>query len=136
MEDYESELDDTRVWHGWIDDEDDGVFYCRLAPDGEDFADTFMEIERENFLTMMSEDDRARFLKDDDLKKRLQPNFSFAVLFTIAVVLNEDETDGEVVVTLPPPWTEEEIIEARKKGEELASALKWFSEKGDSDVDA
>ncbi len=120
----DDEIDDPRSvieWEGFISENDGDDLFCRLSDTDAPGGDTteVMTIPKAQFLKLLAESqpERAKEVEED--------GFALGLIFRMRV----DGDNETVTITLPPPWTEEEIAANRQRGEEMAEAWRQVFEK-------
>lgn len=114
------EVDDDRTvveWEGFIAEVVGDDLFCRMCDIDPDHHDEdHMTITKERFLERLRESQPDRV---DDAR-----DFPLGLIFYLKV----DGVAETVTITLPPPWTAEEIEEAKRRGEEMAEKMKGLWE--------
>lgn len=98
-------------WTGWIDVIEDDTLFCRLHEEGAPTAEDLAEFPKDRFLELC---------KDELAPDEIVPG----LIFHLGVWADTAAVDGEVIITLPPRYTEEEIEEGKRRGAEMAAALR------------
>lgn len=111
---------DTRMvveWQGFVSEINGDMLCCRMTDldAADNYATEIMEISKAKFLNHLTES------QPDRVQEFMDGGRLLGVVFNLKV----DGNLGITTIHLPPPWTEEEVEDALRRGEEAAE--KWKS---------